>query len=356
MTSATSSGSAARPIAVWAASSGRKPAARVFRRNAGGCHAVDKDVAWFAEHHFTNHSICPSSMLMVAHCAAETNQIRLAPAVLALPFYDPLRLVQEAAFTDLLTHGRLVLGLGCGYQPHEFERFRVLPEERHSIMLEAWTILEQGLRAGIVEFSGRHFSIPRTELSMRPFGLAMPDVFVATSHPDPIARMVRGNHTPFMSFGHRGLSAARSFRDRIATSWSAAGGNPDTMPLAVQRYVYVTEDRDDARHAAQCVRDLARAAVPLSTADPTRDGPFLRLMPLNDEPRSTIFSIMPSSDQQAIVRKNSPGKSRPSSRHTSLASWVLSASGGGKRSPPSSVSAARSFPSWRASWSCATRR
>ncbi|KAA6488613.1 LLM class flavin-dependent oxidoreductase [Agrobacterium rhizogenes] len=242
------------------------------------------DVAWFAEHHFTNHSICPSSMLMVAHCAAETKQIRLAPAVLALPFYDPLRLVQEAAFTDLLTHGRLVLGLGCGYQPHEFERFRVQPEERHSIMLEAWTILEQGLTAGVVEFSGRHFSIPRTELSMRPFGLAMPDVFVATSHPDPIARMVRGNHTPFMSFGHRGLSAARSFKDRIAASWADAGGNPDTMPLAVQRYVYVTEDRDDARHAAQCVRDLARAAVPLSTADPTRDGPFLRLMPLNDEP------------------------------------------------------------------------
>ena len=35
------------------------------------------DVAWFAEHHFTNHSICPSSLVMVAHCAAETTHIRL---------------------------------------------------------------------------------------------------------------------------------------------------------------------------------------------------------------------------------------------------------------------------------------
>src|ERR1043166_1921599 len=69
------------------------------------------DIAWFAEHHFTNHSICPASLLMVAHCANEVAQIRLGPAVLVLPFHNPVRLVQEAAFADLLTRGRLVLGL-----------------------------------------------------------------------------------------------------------------------------------------------------------------------------------------------------------------------------------------------------
>ncbi|TBW35483.1 LLM class flavin-dependent oxidoreductase [Siculibacillus lacustris] len=241
------------------------------------------DVAWFAEHQFTNHSICPSSLLMVSHCAAQTSRIRLGPAVLALPFYDPLRIVQEAAFSDLITRGRLVLGLGCGYQPYEFDRYRVDPSYRHQTMLEAWSILEQGLTSGVVEFHGERFDIPRTELSMRPFGLAMPEVFVASSHPSIVARMAEGGHTPFMSFGHRGLPAAKAFRDLIAERWAAGGGSTE-MPLAVQRYIYVTDDPGDARHAAACVRDLARAAVPLSTVRPTRDGPFLRLMPLNDEP------------------------------------------------------------------------
>ncbi|SHO67469.1 Flavin-dependent oxidoreductase, luciferase family (includes alkanesulfonate monooxygenase SsuD and methylene tetrahydromethanopterin reductase) [Pseudoxanthobacter soli DSM 19599] len=243
------------------------------------------DVAWFAEHNFTNHSICPSSLLMVAHCAAETSRIRLGPAVLALPFYEPLRIVQEAAFADLLTRGRLVLGLGTGYQPYEFDRFRVDPNYRHQKMMEAWDIIEQGLTSGVIEYRGTMFDIPRTELSMRPFGLAMPEVFVASSHPELVARMARHGHTPFMSFGHRGLNAATAFRDVIVERWAAAGGNPATMPLAVQRYVYVTDDENDARHAAACVRDLARAAVPLATAAlPKKDGPFLRLMPLNDEP------------------------------------------------------------------------
>lgn len=242
------------------------------------------DCAWFAEHHFTNHSICPSSLLMVANCATQVSRIRLGCAVLVLPFYEPLRLVQEAAFADLLSRGRLVLGLGCGYQPYEFDRFRVDPDQKTSLMMEAWDILEQGLTSGFVDYRGKHFTIARTELSMRPFGLAMPEVFVAGSHPDIVARAARSGHTPFMSFGHRGLKAAAAFRDVIAERWAASGGNAATMPLGIQRYIYVTDDVEDARHAARCVRDLARAAVTLNTATPSKDGPFLRLMPLNDEP------------------------------------------------------------------------
>jgi alkanesulfonate monooxygenase SsuD/methylene tetrahydromethanopterin reductase-like flavin-dependent oxidoreductase (luciferase family) len=241
------------------------------------------DVAWFAEHHFTNHSICPSSMLMVSHCAGRTAHIRLGTAVLALPFYQPLRLVQEAAFADLLTSGRLVLGLGAGYQPYEFNRFGVEPDSRYTMMMETWDILEQGLTVGFVEYVGTDIMIPRTELSMRPFGLALPEIFAASSHPHVVARCARGGHTPFMSFGHRGLDAALRLRNSIAEHWHAAGGAED-MPLAVQRYVYVTDDDSDARHAASCVRNLARAALTLNAKHPSKDGPFLRLMPLNDEP------------------------------------------------------------------------
>lgn len=250
------------------------------------CMAEDLgfDIAWFAEHHFTNHSICPSPLLMVAHCATQTKRIRLGPAVLALPFHNPLRVVQEIAFSELLTRGRFALGLGSGYQPYEFNRFRIIPENKHRMMLEAWDIIEQGLKIGSINYSGEFYEIARTDLPMRPFGLAMPEIFVATSHPDAVARAARGNHTVFMSFGHRGLAAAAAFRKSIAERWQAAGGDPDTMPLGVQRYVYVTDDADDARHAARCVRDLARAAVTLNTPSPSKDGPFLRLMPLNDEP------------------------------------------------------------------------
>jgi alkanesulfonate monooxygenase SsuD/methylene tetrahydromethanopterin reductase-like flavin-dependent oxidoreductase (luciferase family) len=242
------------------------------------------DVAWFAEHHFTNHSICPSALMMVTRTVAATKRIRLGPAVLPLPFHNPLRLVQEVAFADLLTGGRLVLGLGCGYQPHEFSRFRIDPSQKHDIMLEAWDILEQGLKTGSIEYEGRFFQIPRTELPMRPFGLELPEIFVVTTNRAVVARVARGGHTPFMSFGHRGLASALEQRRKIEDGWEAAGGDASTMPLAVQRFVYVTEDREDALHAAACVRNLARADRTLTSQSVDRDGPFVRLMPFFDEP------------------------------------------------------------------------
>jgi alkanesulfonate monooxygenase SsuD/methylene tetrahydromethanopterin reductase-like flavin-dependent oxidoreductase (luciferase family) len=178
----------------------------------------------------------------------------------------------------------LVLGLGCGYQPYEFSRFNVDPASKHKIMMETWDILEQGLVHGTIDYDGEMFKIPPTELPMRPFGLGFPRTFVASFNPDVVARTAREGHTPFMSFGLRGIGEAVASRAVLENAWRAAVEGSDTMPLAVQRYVYITENKDDARHAAACVRNLARANRTLTTPSVDKEGPFLRLMPFHDEP------------------------------------------------------------------------
>jgi len=242
------------------------------------------DIAWFAEHHFTNHSICPSALLMIANCAPRTQHIRLGSAVVALPFHNPIRLVQEIAFVDLLTQGRLVLGLGSGYQPLEFDRFGIDPATKHDRFLEMWDIIDQGLIGGAVAYEGRYYTVPPTTLSMRSFGIPMPDIFVASREPRIVARCVAGGHTPFVSYGYRGLSRAMETRRQLEAHWSAAGGDPATMPLGVQRLIYVTDNEADALHAAACVRDFERAWQTLRGRDFEQHGAFVRLMPFNDEP------------------------------------------------------------------------
>jgi alkanesulfonate monooxygenase SsuD/methylene tetrahydromethanopterin reductase-like flavin-dependent oxidoreductase (luciferase family) len=119
---------------------------------------------------------------------------------------------------------------------------------------------------------------------MRPFGLSLPEMFVAGSHPDIVARAAAKDCTIFMSFGHRGLKPALAFRNLLAERWQQGGGDPERMKLGVQRYVFVTDNAAEAQHAAACVRNLARAAANLTSEDPSKSGSFLRLMPLNDEP------------------------------------------------------------------------
>jgi alkanesulfonate monooxygenase SsuD/methylene tetrahydromethanopterin reductase-like flavin-dependent oxidoreductase (luciferase family) len=241
------------------------------------------DTAWFAEHHFTNHSICPASLMMIAHCAPVTTRIKLGTAVIAAPFHDPLRLVQEVVFADLLTSGRLVVGLGTGYQPYEFSRFGIDASTKVQRTMEIWDILEQGMREGRIEYSGKFYQIPETHIPLRAFSPKPPEFFITSRNPDMVARCVRGGHTPFYSFGNRDLASALSTRQSIAASWRNGGGDPDCMPLAIQRFIYITEDKNDAEHAARCVRNLARAWITLQDEDVPRNGPFVRLMPLNDE-------------------------------------------------------------------------
>ncbi|PYN11275.1 MAG: LLM class flavin-dependent oxidoreductase, partial [Candidatus Rokuibacteriota bacterium] len=71
--------------------------------------ALGYTIAWFAEHHFSNYCLCASPLMMVAHCASITKQIRLGTAVVVLPLYNPARLAAEIATADALSNGRLML-------------------------------------------------------------------------------------------------------------------------------------------------------------------------------------------------------------------------------------------------------
>jgi len=80
--------------------------------------------AWVAQHHFTaREGGLPSPFVFLSHVAAHTGEIRLATGVLTLPLEDPVRAAEDAVVTDLLSGGRLDLGLGSGGTPSSFVPF-----------------------------------------------------------------------------------------------------------------------------------------------------------------------------------------------------------------------------------------
>ena len=92
-----------------------KPTAQVFGEVAEQTRRADElgyTTAWFAEHHFSNYCLCASPLMLVAHCASITNNIRLGTAVVVLPLYNPARLVAEIATADALTFETCSSGTG----------------------------------------------------------------------------------------------------------------------------------------------------------------------------------------------------------------------------------------------------
>ena len=112
------------------------------------------DLAWFTEHHFSNYCLSPSPLTMATWMAGQTSRIKLGTAVVVTPLYEPLRMLEDIAVLDQLSEGRLVLGLGSGYQRHEFRKFGLELDESRERFLDSLDVIEQFFRSDSVACFG----------------------------------------------------------------------------------------------------------------------------------------------------------------------------------------------------------
>jgi alkanesulfonate monooxygenase SsuD/methylene tetrahydromethanopterin reductase-like flavin-dependent oxidoreductase (luciferase family) len=146
------------------------------------------------EHHCTEYGFSASPMLMLAALASGTKRIRLGSGVVVLPFNDPIRLAEEGAMVDLMSSGRLDLGVGRGFQPIEFKGFGIDPTKSEEIFDEALEIIQQAWTTGSVAFKGRYFDI--AEHTVRPKRLQKPHppIWVAALNTPSFEIAGRGGH------------------------------------------------------------------------------------------------------------------------------------------------------------------
>ena len=118
--------------------------------------ALGYDTAWVAEHHFSNqYGIMPDVFTYLGYLAAKTSRIRLGTAVVTVPLYEPVRVVENMAFVDILSGGRVMIGLGSGYRPYEFAGLRARFRSRHDIQEEAIDLILELLHTRRVTHRGR---------------------------------------------------------------------------------------------------------------------------------------------------------------------------------------------------------
>jgi probable F420-dependent oxidoreductase len=109
-----------------------------------------------------------SPLSVLAHVAARTRRIRLGTAVLILPLRNPVLLAKELATLDLLLEGRLVLGVGTGWDAREFEACGVPLRERAGRTDEGLSLLRRLLSEESVSFRGKHYDVRDVTIEPRP--------------------------------------------------------------------------------------------------------------------------------------------------------------------------------------------
>jgi alkanesulfonate monooxygenase SsuD/methylene tetrahydromethanopterin reductase-like flavin-dependent oxidoreductase (luciferase family) len=236
--------------------------------------AAGFSISWFAEHHFSNYCVCPSPLMMVARMAGETTRIRLGSGVVVAPLYNPARLLAEIGMADAMTHGRLVLGVGSGYQPFEFERFGEELADAPAKLLEFMEMLDLAFGAETFRYEGRHYRMPETHIAPRPLG-ALPTVWVAGENQALHRMAARRGCVVMVTPRHFTPALLAAARGRLEDAFRAEGVEPSRLRFGVLRHVCVTESRAEAAEFLDNVRHQIRLSQSLRRREQAMDGAML---------------------------------------------------------------------------------
>lgn len=140
--------------------------------------------AWIAEHNARAYGVVSSTAVYLSAAAAMTKNIKLGSAVSRLPLHHPLQLAEDMALVDVISDGRLYLGVGKGYDKLEFDAYNADFDDRHDRYLESLDILTTALQNPTVNYSGKFFDIKDIPVYPRPVQNPRPPIFVMVSGND----------------------------------------------------------------------------------------------------------------------------------------------------------------------------
>ena len=222
-----------------------------------GLHSV-----WLAEHHFFDYGgHIPSIPVLGATIAARTTKMKIASGIAMIGLQDPIRVAEQFAMLDQLSGGRVIFGIGRGFQKCEFDAFqrnlddsRIAFEEAHEVIRRAWT--EERF-----SFDGRFTKVKNLRVIPKPLQKPMPPIYVACTFTPQSFQWTgaQGHHLMVVPYAAPDLAIVKQnvdlYRTALAGSGRSTGGD---VICALHMYCAASAEKGKEEPRAALMRYLAR--------------------------------------------------------------------------------------------------
>ncbi len=139
------------------------------------------DEVWLGEHRFSRHGLLSGIFSFLGQVAARTSHVRIGAAVIVLPLHNPILVAEEVAMLDVLSGGRLNLGIGSGYQRQEFEGLGIDMEESRERFVEAVEVMTRAWTEETLTYHGKFTNVDVLWVLPKPLQKPHPPIFQAVS-------------------------------------------------------------------------------------------------------------------------------------------------------------------------------
>lgn len=193
------------------------------------------------EHHLLPSGHLAAPFVALGALAARTSTIRLATFATVATFWDPIRLAEEAAMVDILSQGRLTLGVALGNYDPELALFGVKRGEQTSRFEEVVSVLQMAMNGSRVDFSGRHFVYDGVSVTPRPVQMPVP-IWVGAMSDKGVRRAARLRLPLILDMINR-IDVLRPWAQLYRDLCSETGITPT---IILPRYAWIGANEHDA--------------------------------------------------------------------------------------------------------------
>ena len=207
------------------------------------------DAIWLGQHFLSAPDQYLQTTPMLARLAAEAGDMKLGTNLLLLPLMNPVDIAEQYATMDVISGGKLILGVGLGYRDAEFEAFQLRKKDRVGRLEEGVEILKRLWTEENVSFEGKHFTLDNVTISPRPIQKPRPQIwFGATADPAIRRAAVQGDAwiaTSMTEWGEMEQQVALYHQTR------KEAGLPEKVEFAKCVELYVGDDKESAVKEAE---------------------------------------------------------------------------------------------------------
>jgi natural product biosynthesis luciferase-like monooxygenase protein len=206
------------------------------------------DSLWANEHHFDPYGgIIPSPPILLSALAQRTKRVRLGSSIIVLPLHSPIEIAEQMAMIDLMSDGRVELGVGRGFVAYDYDRLGVKLDGAQDRMREELEIILKAWSGEPFTHHGAHYRYDNLEVWPRPQQRPHPPVWISCSQTPSSFEWSGQQGYSILTVAYRGVEPLiknnRIYRD----AWKAAGHPSGQHRIAAHYQVVLSDNSREAK-------------------------------------------------------------------------------------------------------------